>query len=85
MTETMSLSLIDSHCHIDMPENAEQPRKRPDCAGDSVWFDAGLTVRRVWAARYQRERELRPSGAEGCATRDGRCGAGPRSRPGGPA
>lgn len=48
MTETMSLSLIDSHCHIDMPEDAWKPVKEPDSAGGSARFDAGLTVRWVW-------------------------------------
>jgi hypothetical protein len=41
-------TVIDSHCHIDMPEDALKPIKRPDSAGGSVWFDAGLTVRWVW-------------------------------------
>jgi hypothetical protein len=38
------LTLIDSHCHIDMREDAEKPRNRPDFARCPVRFDAGLTV-----------------------------------------
>ena len=42
------LTLIDSHCHIDMPEHAEKPVNRPDSDVSFVWFDTGLTIGRAW-------------------------------------
>jgi hypothetical protein len=48
LADQPQLTLIDSHCHIDMPENAKKPIKRPDSDGLLLRFDAGLTVRWIW-------------------------------------
>jgi hypothetical protein len=42
MTETMSLSLIDSHCHIDRPQNARTPHMTGPFSMVAGGFDAGL-------------------------------------------